>query len=380
MSSLKGFWSYVHDDDRVDSGRISQLARDVVDEYLALTGEEISLFLDKDEIDWGKNWRDEIDSNLASVAFFIPVITPRYFMSPQCRRELQYFARRANDIGVSELILPLIYIDFLGLRDEENKDELIKLVRKFQWVDWNELRLSETNSADYRRGVNHLANRLVEANKQAEETFAAIGDRMEEIPDENIDEEPGWIDVLANSEEKLLQLPEILGPITEDTAQIGAIMSESAEEMRRSDSQGKGFSARLFVAKRTSVKLAEPIERIWAQSNIYASHLHDVDQGIRILIEHSKHEIAENPDARESYCELFKSVREMSNASVYMVNSIQDMINASTPIEKWSRDLRQVLRRLKQGSTILIEASAVCNEWIELIDASGIDCENSAYR
>ena len=125
MAALQGFWSYVHDDDKVDRGRISQLARDVVDEYLMLTGEEISLFLDKDTIEWGENWLNKIDSSLSSVGFFIQVITPRYFMSPQCRRELQFFARRANNIGIKDLILPLVYVDFPALYDENTKDEII---------------------------------------------------------------------------------------------------------------------------------------------------------------------------------------------------------------------------------------------------------------
>jgi hypothetical protein len=146
--------------------------------------------------------------------------------------------------------------------------------------------------------------------------------------------------------------------------------------MRRADSQGKGFSARLFIAKRTSVKLADPTDRIWSQSNVYASQLHNVDQGIRIMIERAPLEIEENSDAREGYCKLFNSVRIMSDASSTMIDSLQTIVGPSETLEKWSRDLRPVLRQLKQGVTILIEASGVCSEWIDLIDATGINCEN----
>lgn len=78
MSSLQGFWSYVHNDDEAEGGRISQLARDVARQFEMLTGEPLALFLDRDAIKWGEDWRDKIDSNLASVAFFVPVMTPRY--------------------------------------------------------------------------------------------------------------------------------------------------------------------------------------------------------------------------------------------------------------------------------------------------------------
>ena len=47
MSESQGFWSYVHADDLAEGERISQLARDNVAQFEMLTGEPISLFLDK---------------------------------------------------------------------------------------------------------------------------------------------------------------------------------------------------------------------------------------------------------------------------------------------------------------------------------------------
>ena len=69
MADSQGFWSYVHADDEAEGERISQLARDVTEQYRMLTGEQLVLFLDKDALNWGDAWRDKIDSSLASVAF-----------------------------------------------------------------------------------------------------------------------------------------------------------------------------------------------------------------------------------------------------------------------------------------------------------------------
>ena len=52
------------------------------------------------------------------------------------------------------------------------------------------------------------------------------------------------------------------------------------------------------------------------------------------------------------------------------------MINAITPVEKMSRDLRPVLRRLRQGLTTMVEAREVTDEWVHLIDRSGIICDS----
>jgi hypothetical protein len=105
-----------------------------------LTSEKIVLFLDRDDIDWGEDWRSKIDESLSTIAFFIPVLTPRYFRSPECRRELQYFAQRVTDLGVKELVLPLLYVDVPSLHEDAPADDLVALVQTFQWKDWRGLR------------------------------------------------------------------------------------------------------------------------------------------------------------------------------------------------------------------------------------------------
>jgi hypothetical protein len=173
MSHSQGFWSYVHKDDEADGGRIVSLARDVATQYEMLTGETIDLFLDKDALEWGVNWRDTIDESLASVAFFISVLTPRYFMSPECRRELQFFARQVTRLGIKELVLPLLYVDIPSLHDEAPQDDLLALVRTFQYEDWRDLRFMDITTEGYRRGVSRLASRLVAANRHAEQMDVA---------------------------------------------------------------------------------------------------------------------------------------------------------------------------------------------------------------
>lgn len=375
MTTLQGFWSYVHADDQSDGERISRLARDVVDQFQMLTGETISLFLDKDALSWGDDWRDKIDANLASVAFFIPVMTPRYFMRPECRRELQFFARRASELGVKELILPLHYVDVQALHDDATDDELIKLVRTFQWEDWRDLRFSETSSEGYRRGVARLATRLVEANKQAERATSTIVAKLEETIEEVMDETPGKMDLLASSEETLNKLPETLNALSGDIILIGQIMQESTNGIEEANKHGKGFSARLIIARQAATRLSEPTERIWSLSNVYASQIHEVDAGFRIIFEQAPTEIKDTPENKVHFCNFFKMVRTMSVASEGAIESFQKMFTASEPLEKMSRDLRPVLRRLKQGLTNLIESTSVSREWIHLIEESGIQCE-----
>ena len=116
--AASGFWSYAHEDDVLDGGNILSLRRLIMEEYNLLSGEPLKLFVDRNDLAWGEEWRERIDSSLAETTFFIPVITPRYFTRPECRRELLEFAAKAKMLGAEELLLPILYIEMRGLSAE----------------------------------------------------------------------------------------------------------------------------------------------------------------------------------------------------------------------------------------------------------------------
>jgi DNA repair ATPase RecN len=346
-----------------------------------LTGEPLALFLDKDALKWGEEWRDTIDASLASVAFFIPVLTPRYFMSAECRRELQFFARKATSLGIKELILPLLYVDVPALQDATTMDDLATLVRTFQWEDWRELRFAEPTAETYRRRVASLAERIVEANRQMERAdTAAIAVQSERALGAAADDSPGFLDQMATAEETMPKLTQTIGAIGQEIQVIGQLAEEAASEIRRADKQAPGFGARLLITRKLAQRLTEPIERVWSSSNEYASQLHDVDDGFRVIIERGTEEAKRDPDSRKVVCELFKAIRLMNANAHSGLASIQALSSAVAPAEKMSRDLRPMLRRLREALTRMLEASEVMDEWVRLIDGSGVECENGAVK
>lgn len=378
MAQLKGFWSYVHTDDEAERGRISRLATDVAAEFEMLTGERIDLFLDKDAISWGEDWRNKIDESLSSIGFFIAVLTPRYFMSSECRRELQFFARRAKNLGIKELVLPLLYVDISSLHEDTPSDDLVALVKTFQWENWRDLRFSDVDSGEYRRGVARLAQRLVEANEKAGEANVPAAARELEPSIEDGDDSPGLLDKYAAVEETLPQWHTTLESISEEITRIGRIVQEAAEDMERGEAQGKGFAARLTIARKLSQRLREPSERVWSFGNEFASQLHEVDTGLRAMIERAPSEVHESPEALSNICAFFDNIRELSAASHDGLGAIQSMVDSISPVEAMSRDLRAPLRRLRQGLTLMVEAREVTDEWVELIEDSGINCDDVA--
>lgn len=374
MPELNGFWSYVHADDDTEGGRITRLGRDVVSQFELLTGERINLFLDADALQWGDSWRSEIDGSLSSIAFFVPVLTPRYFLSAECRRELQFVLRRAANLGVKQLVLPLLYVMVPGLDGGGSEDDLVKLVATFQWEDWRELRFAEPTSEPYRRAVARLAERLLVANREAERApqlhAASVGTSMQSEQEDA----PGFLDRVAKLEEALPQWNETIVQIGQEIGLVGDLLQSAARDIKISDANGKGFGGRQFIARRAAREVTEPTERIVGLANDFATQMHDVDAGFRALIEQVDLEPIDDADVLEAVCFFFGAIRTLASSARESFASTQQLIDGAGPVEKLSRDLRPPLRRLREGLTQFVEAREVIEEWLRMIESTTVEC------
>jgi hypothetical protein len=173
---------------------------------------------------------------------------------------------------------------------------------------------------------------------------------------------------------------ETIEAIGRDIEHIGQVLQEAVAEIQQSDGQAKSFAARLLIARKLTRQLSEPADRVWSFGNEFASQLHEVDEGIRVLIERATAEVQQHPDSKTEVCTFFNAVRTLSTAAHAGLSAAQEMIDAIAPIEKMSRDLRPVLRRLRQGLTTMVEAKEVSDEWVQLIDGSDVKCEDRAIE
>ncbi len=379
MPGAGGFWSYVHADDEADGGRVVQLAHDVVAQFEMLTGEKVELFLDRDSLEWGDRWRVVVDSSLSTVAFFIPIVTPRYFLSAECRRELQFFARRALELGVRELVMPLLYVDFPALHEEKPSDDLIVLVKEFQWENWTELRFADLASSDYRLGVAKLAQKLVSANARAEsagtieaaQPLGVEGDRNEE------EEEPGILDRIGAAEEAIPRWTEDLESIGEQIKGITSLVESAGERLERANEQGQRTSVKLAIVRSLADNLSEPAKAIIALGNDFVSQLYQVDSGVRAIIDEAPSYVEQNPNSLNEVCRFFGLVRDLRQTTHEALGGLEEMMKSMQAAERISRDLRPRLRSLRQGLVVMLEAREVMDGWVRLIDESSVRCVGS---
>lgn len=374
MAKAKGFWSYVHADDAAEGGRITDLARDLAGQYEMLTGDTIQLFLDRDHIEWGVDWRQAIENSLENTAFFIPVLTPRYFASAECRRELNLFARHANKSNLADLVMPILYVDFPALLQDPSGDTAIDLVRPFQWIDWSELRFSSRASPEYRRMVAQMARRLADANLRADTRALGI------VPEGAVSEAgpsdlPGTMDLIAQAEEVLPEWAATVEGIAADISAVGDLMEAATRRLNEPQVVTKGFAGRVIVMREVGAALNPLAEGIQRRADLFTSQLNSFDAGLMEMIPLLARTALEGSEEARQVCEFFDQVRTLESRGSKGLESFSIMIKESQPLEAMSRDLRAPLRVMRKGLTSMYESRKVMASWIQAIDASGLDCE-----
>jgi len=171
--AFDAFWSYAHDDDDKSGGKVRQVAQALEDEFSLVTGDDLQLFLDRKSLKWGDVWRERVEEAIGEVPFFIPIITPKFLKSDECRRELVKFSGEAKSRGMDALLLPILYIDVQGLT-EDNPDEVLALIARTQYVDWTKFRLLDPSDSRVQQAVNDLALRIRDLKQEVTTTSLAI--------------------------------------------------------------------------------------------------------------------------------------------------------------------------------------------------------------
>jgi parallel beta-helix repeat protein len=157
------FLSYVHFDDEHERGKITEFRKRLSAEVRMQTGEDFSIFQDKD-LAWGENWKKRIEKSLDATTFFIPIITPGFFNSEPCLDELERFLEREKQLGSEELVLPVYYVESSLISQQSEgstrKEKLARVISSRQYFDWRELRFDPMTSAVVTKTMAQLAYQI----------------------------------------------------------------------------------------------------------------------------------------------------------------------------------------------------------------------------
>jgi formylglycine-generating enzyme required for sulfatase activity len=160
--------SYARFDDENDGAYLTDLRERLSREVRAYTGRPFHIFQDTKDIPWGQPFAQRIDTALATITFFIPILTPSFFQSEFCCSELQKFLAREAALGRSDLVLPVYYISVPALEDLSRRvnDPLAQTIAARQRMDWRELRFEGFDSPQVRRMLAKMAGQIAAAREE----------------------------------------------------------------------------------------------------------------------------------------------------------------------------------------------------------------------
>ena len=373
-TAVAGFWSYAHDDNKLDGGGILELARLIMEEYNLLTGEPLELFIDSESIEWGNEWRQRIEHALSETTFFIPIITPRYFVRDECRRELLEFTAKAKSLGIEELILPILYIETPNL-SAENPDEAVALVARMQYADWCSARFLEPNSREYRSAVNALARRLVTiaehvSEKQVTQELAVdpsnyapstISDSVQEITTLL----PRWLDAVLGSK---FYLP-----------QSRTLLSEFGARTNKLQRSRASRSAIMALELRFGKEYLPLMRRYASDARTYSALSIKMDP----LVSTVARLVEQYPDCyelaapiREAIDEAMESIQQADTEEP----NLPALIDRLAAMRHISRTLQQCYSALIEAVRLVKEGNAIVRRWdTELIQPQNEELGTSEH-
>lgn len=236
LQELVGFFSYSREDDEDSMDWLTAL-RDRIERslrgQLGRSRNSIRLWQDKKAIAPGKLWEREIRSAIAEAVFFIPIVSPTTLNSPHCKTEFQLFLEREKEMGRSDLIFPILYIQAPQLEKGASipKNSFASLIAARQYVDWRDLQHLDVESEKVKAKVSHLCVKIAEALRQPYAIDNA-GTLPEAVHVDTASAAPGALVVSASSFAAAASKAESLHPETGAIAATG--VDQGGQFWRRS--------------------------------------------------------------------------------------------------------------------------------------------------
>lgn len=377
LTEISGFFSYAHEDDVC--GRLHMLRDDLIAEYKQLTGNDLELFLDRDDIKWGDRWDKNIEAGIDSSSFFIPVLSPLYFKSTYCReRELRQFLEKVERESARELLLPIYFVD-LDYAEKDIDAELIRRVFGYQYEDWREIRFAERCTEKYRRAVNRLAARLMGADKEIwlrstgseDDAGAPVAKQEESAPDAereipSDEDEPDGKGFLL---EEVRSFNELSGEFVLHVEQVAAKMGKIGEVVKdytgRIDAAGKGGpKAMTSLFMQLAADLEPVADGYLAEAEECSGLIAQLDSSMRVIsARRNDLQVLNVASGEEDADDLGRSVGELIEVAGNVRGSLGTFNSQITALKGLSRVLYKPLRKIERANMLMDDVLGTAAKW-----------------
>lgn len=367
--ALAGFMSYARRDDEHHGGYLTDFRRMLQGELEVQTGETVTIFQDREDILWGQVWHDRLNSGVDNATVLIPIITPSFFTSAECLRELRRFQKHEKELGRDDLIFPLYFIKSPLIEDEERRkdNDLAEVIASRQYKTWDRNRFKPVDSMEIREQIAELAEEIVAAFDRG--TALSRGVEVEEDDPwaEGDDDEPGLVERIDRMQTAFPDLVETLDTIVDGVTKVGELTQDANKDIERTQRPGSPNGANVAAFHRFRQKLEPEVRAFESATKEYVDLVGQVDVGLEALFPAAAS--ATGPDAERSeaflkaFADLQSSVDEGLTSLDDLAAIVEDKINVSSATRPAFRALMVALRRVTS-------TRATLEAWSQQADAA----------
>lgn len=282
---VRAFISYARVDNVSYAKVVDHLKADIEARFHAHTGRKLEIFVDRDSIGWGVDWRSKIRDSVRSATFFLPIVTMRFFESEACRDELITFYENARQLGVTELILPIVLAGADRISSEDERSE-VQLIDRLNYKNIEDAWIEGYESAAWNRLIQSMVKELASQIEVAESSLAAAESAA---IDSDQNAEPMLMDHDQDQNEQpadLMALGTDVTELTEVTHELRDAMESFTSAAQTSSWQTSGLSQKQQQSAivRMAHTLRKPAEDLFTTGSKLQKKVASTDVRLRAIV------------------------------------------------------------------------------------------------
>jgi hypothetical protein len=187
------------------------------------------------------------------------------------------------------------------------------------------------------------------------------------VLDEEWDDAPGTMDILAEGERAIGHIAEVMVSATSLLSDIGTTMVEQTASIKESDANKGGFAGRIQIARVVNEQLAGPAGEFEGFANEYYDDTLALGEMVSFVV--TRLESEDENDERESLITLVTSFLGLVEASEEGAVQTATFRESVRGLRKFSRDLRPAIQVLERGTSRFLEGHNTIISWREKLES-----------
>jgi hypothetical protein len=193
------------------------------------------------------------------------------------------------------------------------------------------------------------------------------------VPDDNDlpSTEPGFLDILAEGEESLTHISEVLTQATAETTSIATLVGDAATSMTQSDASGGGFGARLSITRELATALVGPGDQLESLANDFYIDVTKMDAMIDYIVTRAMNPVPGEdlePEVSENFATSTLGFVDSADEGAVGITTFRENLRA---IRSSSRLLVGPTRTLERAANRFLEAYALIGSWRGPLESIG---------